>query len=555
MAHIASFARDRHGATTIVVALMLTALLGLASVGLNLAAAYLLSRRLQGVADLAALAAAQDLGHAQAAADATVRANRFNSEVEAEVVPGAYAATRDIAAGARFSADAAAPNAVRVRLSTRVPLIFGRLLIGRDELEVARTATAARADLASFSLGSRLASVKGGLANRLLSALAGGQVELSAADYRSLLDCRIDLFDWLDRLRTEVDLRGASYERVLASDVAAPVALGALAEAAEAQGDPAAAGALRALSAAADPALPARLDRLVDLGDYAAQDHVAGATSARIRAGALDLARAVLVAANGGRQVSADLSGEAPGLAGARLTLGIGELPAGSAWLTVDGSGERTIRTAQARLYLETEVAPTLPALKSLGVSVRAPLLVEAASASARLHAADCASAPGTRSASVLVRPSLGHVAVAEADPSRLARFDTPLAERPARLVQLPLVSADGGARVDLGGAGWRQLRFSEDEIDRRAVKSANARDITSASAASLLSSLQVTVQTAGVGVGLGGFDGAVKSTLQGAAGPLDRLLDGVSGVLGLRLGEADVTVNGLRCGQAALVG
>jgi uncharacterized membrane protein len=560
MRPIGGLARDERGATTIVVALALTCLLSLASLGLNLAAIYLQSRRLQGAADLAALAAAQDIDRAQAAADAAVQANRFSSEVRAQVTLGVYAPLRDIAPASRFTPGASGSNAVRVRLSTRVPLIFGRLLIGRDDFEVVRVATAARADMASFSLGSRLASVQDGVANKLLSALAGGDVELSAMDYQALLDCHIGLFDYLDSLRTRLDLHGVSYDQILASDVTARDALGAMADTAEMQGADAAARALRLLSAAASPSLPAHLDRVFDLGDYGAQDHVAGGQGAKIGVRALDLAKAMLLLANGGRQVSTDLSAQAPGLAGVTLSLGIGEPAEGSAWLAVDGSGARTIHTAQSRLYLDAAVAPDLPILKLAGVvSIRAPLLVELASASARLQSADCTSPPGSRSASLTVQPSVGHVAIADIDVSRLASFDQPLAENPASLVQLAAIKASGKARVDLGGAQWQALRFSEDEVKSHTVKTADTRDLASASLSSLLSNLEVSVDAGGFSLGLGGLglgdlDGPLKSAVQDAAAPLDGVLDEVTDFLGVHLGQADVTVNGLRCQQAALV-
>jgi uncharacterized membrane protein len=555
MGRLRRIAGDERGATTVIVALALTVLLGLASIALNLAAVYFQARKLQGAADLAALAAAEDIGRAQDAADAAVHANRFDPEVRAQVTLGVYTPSRDVPAAKRFTATTVGANAVRVRLVSRVPLIFSRLLTGEDGIEVARAAVAARADMASFTLGARLASVQGGVANRLLSALAGGDVELSALDYQALIDSRVDVFDYLDSLRTDLQLTGASYDQLLASDVTAPAALGALADAAGAQGDEAAARALRLLAAAASQSLPAHLDRLIDLGAYGAQDHVAGGKGARIGVSALDIAKAILLAANGGRQVSADLSADAPGLASATLSLGIGQPPAGSAWLTVDDAGERTIRTAQSRLYIDAAVAPDLSALSALGiVSVRTPLLVELASASAKLESADCTSPAGERSASLLVQPSVGHLAVADVDLSKLQDFDAPLAESPAALVQLPLLSISGSARSDLGGDQWQELRFSEDDIQRQAVKTASTGDLASASLSSLLSGLDIQVRAGGLGLGLGGLTSPLQSTVQAAASPLDGLLDQIEDFLGVHLGQADVTVNGLRCRQAALV-
>ncbi len=46
----------------------------------------------------------------------------------------------------------------------------------------------------------------------------------------------------------------------------------------------------------------------------------------------------------------------------------------------------------------------------------------------------------------------------------------------------------------------------------------------------------------------------AVNSTLAAVATPLDGVVNGLTGLLGLGLGEADVRVNGVRCNAVALV-
>ena len=50
-------------------------------------------------------------------------------------------------------------------------------------------------------------------------------------------------------------------------------------------------------------------------------------------------------------------------------------------------------------------------------------------------------------------------------------------------------------------------------------------------------------------------FDGWTSKTLSTAAAPLDATLDGLEALLGVRLGTADVRINGLRCNGAAISG
>ncbi len=60
------------------------------------------------------------------------------------------------------------------------------MILGRNSVTVTKRAVAARPGgppTAMFSIGSRLASLDGGLANSLLSALLGSRVSLTVMDY------------------------------------------------------------------------------------------------------------------------------------------------------------------------------------------------------------------------------------------------------------------------------------------------------------------------------------------------------------------------------------
>ena len=61
-------------------------------------------------------------------------------------------------------------------------------------------------------------------------------------------------------------------------------------------------------------------------------------------------------------------------------------------------------------------------------------------------------------------------------------------------------------------------------------------------------------VQALGLGLGLPGLDGLVSGVISKAATPLDQILNGVLGTLGIGLGQADGWVSGVRCGGAVLV-
>ena len=124
---------------------------------------------------------------------------------------------------------------------------------------------------------------------------------------------------------------------------------------------------------------------LLNLGPYAAQDHVSAGSGAAIAIAALDMADAELEAAQNGRQVQLNLGATIPGLTNATAYLAIGQRPSSSPWIGVDNAGTVTVRTAQARLYIDTQVAPAGGLLAPLGVGVMdVPVYIELAQAEAR---------------------------------------------------------------------------------------------------------------------------------------------------------------------------
>src|SRR5690606_11832159 len=122
----------------------------------------------------------------------------------------------------------AAPNAAQVTVQTRARVWFARLLLGRDTVQVRRTGVAATRTsepLAALSIGSRLASLDGGLANQVLSGLTGSQVSLKVMDYRALADVQVDLLGFTDALSTHAGLRVGDYDSLLTQQVDAGDAL------------------------------------------------------------------------------------------------------------------------------------------------------------------------------------------------------------------------------------------------------------------------------------------------------------------------------------------
>ncbi len=560
---LAAFAADRRGVTAALTALCLLALVGSAALGVDLGDIYMKTRQLQGVADLAAMASVQSLDPAAsqspaATAQATAALNPWPGGIAAQAATGLYTADASIPTAQRFTVAAASPNAVQVTLQAPVPLYFAGLLTGRSSLTITRTAIAARAQMGAFSIGSGLASLNGGVANALLSALTGSQVQLSVVNYQALASANVDLLRYVPALQARAGLKALSFSQVLTTSLAPATALGALADALTVSGQPAAAGAAQTL-ATASAALPATpLASILDLGPYGSQDQTTDGSGASLTVGAMGLADALLVAADGSRQLSLSLNGLVPGVAQLTLQLAIGQRPSQSPWLTVTDAGQVVVRTAQMRLYMQAGLAPGLLSTASGGTLVTLPIYVEAASAQAKLLDLQCPATAAAQGLDLSVSPSLGTYAVAQVNPTTLANFTTPVALQTATLLNAVLVRATAYTRVDLGGgqASWRTVHFSQADIAAGTMKSVFVNDIAGASVASLLGGTSVQVQTP---VATVGFTPAILSPelqalLVQTAPSLDALIGQIEALSGVRVGEADVWADGLRCHGAALV-
>ena len=539
---IGRFGADRRGAVAVIAAVAGGLLCIVTAVTIDLGMLALHTRRVQGAADLAALSAAHNLEQGEAvvgrAGQATVQANVApDVSVTVATTLGVYAPDPARARDERFTAGGQTPNAARVQVTSRAPLFFTQLLLGKDEVRVTRRATASTATgappKAMFSIGSRLAGLDDGVANQVLSGLTGSKVSLSLMDYRRLADLDVNLLGFTDALATDLDIAIGDYDRLLATDVDAGRALKVLERLAG--GDDG--GALGRLASAS-------VGTKVKLGDLIG---VEAQSPQGIREGldasvsAMDLAMAMLEVGGGDRQIALNL-GVPAGLADLRTSLAIGERPNRSPWLTVTANGQPIIRTAQARLYVRAKTAQSLSGL----ARVELPILIEMAASEARLKSLSCDPAHAVE---VDVRPGLARASIGVVDEARLGDFKTPLTPQRATLLSvLGLVSITGKADVEAADIGFRPLRFDAGDIDNQRTKTMASRGFASGAVTSLLARLDVDVNVIGLGLGLGDLTKALGRLLEPLGPVLDGALNPVLDLLGLKLGEADVTVHGLSC-------
>ena len=537
---------DRRGGVAIMAALFGGLLCGLAALAVDVGSVALEARKLQGATDLAALSAASDLAHAQAAARATATDN-MGAGVVAVVTTGSYLGDRSLAPSKRFSAGPTKPNAVRVQLSRPARLYFGRWILGRDTVDLSRTATAAATQdppRAVFSIGSRLAALDGGLANQLLSGLTGSTVSLSLMDYRALADADVNLLSFSDALAVKLGVTAGDYAGLLDRKISVGQALGVLEQLAGDHAD-------SALSKLTGPAAGLQI-RLGDLIGAQADAASGLAGPLNVNVSAMDLVMAMLEIGGGDRQVALNLA-TPPGLAEVRLSVAIGERPNHSPWITVTDKATPVIRTAQARLYLRARTAQALSGL----AQVNLPVLIELASSEARLDKIECEPA---RSVTLGVRPGLARASIGAIDESRLHDFTRPLTPAPATLLSvLGLVTLTAKADIEAADTGFTAVRFTDAQITNQTTKTVTSRSLAQGIIVSLLQRMDVDVHIIGLGLGLGGIVQALGALLTPLGPLLDGVINPVLDLLGLKFGQADVTVLGATCpdhtARAVLVG
>lgn len=544
------FVRDDGGAVSIITAICLVMFLGFSAAAVDFGYVFLKARQLQGMADLAAMSAATNIANAQKAAQATADANGWSTSVTAKATAGTYQPIGSLQPSQRFQPGGASPNAARVTLTADAELFFAPLLLGQNTMKITRTATAAQGQLASFSIGTRLAGLQGGIANALLSGLTGSDVSLSVMDYNALATAQVDLFQYAGALNTRMGLKAVSFDQTLSGDIQTNAALGAVSDVLSKTGAYTAGTAIARVAQAAN-STPVQLGQLIDLGPYGGQDYINTQGSSGISVNALDLTNAILQLAQGGRQVQLNLKSVLPGLAGVTAWLAIGERPANSPWLAVTDKDSVIVRTAQARLYVDAKVIP----LGLAGVaSIDLPIYVELAQAQAKLSSLTCGVSGNSRAVELSVSPSIGTTAIGSIDTSKLDDFTSELAISPAKLVDTLAISATGKSEIDLGGITWESVSFDDDDIANHTIKTVSTDDALTAATASLVGKLSLNVKVLDLGLGIPGVTAAIQNSLKSVTAPLDGALNGLEGLMGVGLGQADVWVDGMRCQNVALV-
>ncbi|NUS21993.1 MAG: hypothetical protein HOQ25_19760 [Mesorhizobium sp.] len=570
---------DRSANFAVMTALCTPVALALTAFAIDEGSLYNERRAAQSIVDLAAITAASNITNAQQAVLTTLADNGITSvavqqqgatvaptasKAVVQIVPGRYTGVSTIAAGSRFEAGKLPYNAVQVSLKKQGTLYFAGSIMAPPTLGT--TAIASAQPQAAFSVGSRLASLNGGILNALLGGLLGGNISLSVMDYNSLVSADVDVLSFSDALATQLHLTGVSYSDVLASKAT----VGQIATAmANVPGlDHTAKIALQTMASSATNTVKIPLSTLIDLGSVGDLGIGQKPAGLNVTASALSMLTAAAALANGTNQVAVNLGATIPGLVSTTLAVAIGEPMQNSAWLAVGEAGT-VVRTAQTRIKLNASV--TL-GNSNLGgginlLAVNLPLNVEVAYAEAKLTDISCPTGPSSIKVSIAAQPGVVAAHLANSSASGFADFTKPQSFSDAEiadvslkllLINLNLLQINGQSAFAATNMTPTTLTYNATDIANKTIKTASTKNLTQSLTTSLVNNLSLSVNALGLGIDVTALLGAVKpavtTLLNGVTAPVDDLVYNVLGALGVHVGEADVRVTGASCGRSVLV-
>ncbi|MDG2520733.1 pilus assembly protein TadG-related protein [Caulobacter segnis] len=588
-----AFRASETGATAPAVAAITFVLFGFIGLAVDTGTWYLARRELQGAADAAALAAAPfaaNPGEANSRAKAMLAANGVPDPDESliSLTTGVWCPEGSWETSARFRADnlqcpnlpdAPRPTAVRLTVRDTGPLILAPLIATGITAPVFNVrATAAQVNMAGLTAGSGVLDInQASGVNAILGALLGTGLNLSALTYQQMLAAQVDVLSLLDALAVKLNLQAGDYEQVLNANATVGQVLDAAVGVLEQQGQTtsisaglAGAKVIRDLSLNA-PNQSVKVGKLLNVGVW--KDMPVGqARPTALTAGVdlLQLASASLQVANGANALTLaapiDLGVVKVGLESTLIE------PPQTAYFTFGPEGTR-VRTAQARVLLTAKI-------DLLVVKGDLPVYVEAGAGDAEITAISCQGDPrndtrvdvaGRASAVAL------HVGRPNAAGMNLMRnFTQPVAAvniTPAEVDVIGLAKVQVGTNTYIGQrADALQFRQPAGSAPLPPVltkvgfigRSATPTDpgsqaIPARAGGSVgLSVDDLTLNTCTVFTGClpigAAVSGVLKPVLTTVLGLLNPLISGLLTGLGIHLGYVDVTVPGVRCGQAVLV-
>ncbi|WP_439893684.1 TadG family pilus assembly protein (plasmid) [Ralstonia sp. 25C] len=546
--------RRAQGAISVMTAVFVTTI-GLAVlVSVDIGNLFYSQRALQRAADLAATAAAQRLD-VQNAAQLAVQQNGLTvdgTNITVVPVPGVWDAASGTAptyfTPQSWATMTGSTNAVQVTVTQNVPYFF---TIGQRTLQA--TAIGKNTPLVSFSLGSGLVGVNGGVLNQLLGALLGSPnpLTLSLVSYQGLASANITVGQLMAQLGV------GSVQQLLSTQISVGQFYTAVLTAA---------GQQALISAMPIGATVSGTN--IALGDNSGTGGTSGVLALLAGVGndqaavnaqlnTLDLLSTAAQVANSknAAQISVPLS--VPGLTSVTLNMKIIEPPViaiGPPGKNLAGQWRTQAHTAQVRLGLNVSLAGVSLASNLLG-PITGPLSVPigVSVAGANAHAVDASCPVPRTNASTDISGSISPLSTciasgADSVSGALSCGSPATVASVLGLINVTLYEPlSPTAAVPFGS----DMPYSGLTISAGQTKRATA---TGGIFTALLSSTNLQVGTSVLGLGVSLNVGSITSALGTIGGILDSVLAPVLAALGIQLGYADIKVISVGCDAVELV-
>ncbi len=577
--------RQEDGAIAVIVALLMTMLLGMAALAIDVASFRLTQRQLQAATDAAALAGTYALTTDTGPTDPQTWVDKYlglnyhgaGTAAAPNAQTGTYCPEAGLLPSARFTIGASdcpgfpslgsGPNAVRVASRTQSPLYLGRVLLpGTDSVGITATATAAQIPQGGFYAGSGLLSVNGGLINAVLSGVLGSNIDLDAVSYNGLLNANISALSFFQALATNIGVTAGSYGSLLQNSVSVQQVLQAEIDALNAPGSVAAV-ALQSLQAQISGSPNLQLADLFDLGVWQSEGLDSGnaQTALQTTLNAYQLASLAAQVANGHNFVTVPVSTLGiPGVATLVAATTVIEPPVSAPF--VFGPVGMQVHTSQVRLQLQLNLLAALPLGGSFGSApVSLPIYIEIADGEATLTGISCGLNSATdATVTIAAQPAAARVFIGTVTPAAMSNFSARPTVSPAQLVNLlGILGISGQAELDLGSGTATPLTFSQADIAARTAQTASSTGMLANLLQVLGSHLTLTATPSAalspllapvLNLLLPTIKAGLVTLLQPVFAGLDPLVDGLLAALGIRIGYLDVTATGVRCGAPVLV-
>lgn len=547
------FRSSDRGSVSILAAAFSICMVAILAIVIDIGRLHLEKRRAQSAVDLAAIAAAARIDAPEKAAQMVLAANGFANPKNLVVTLGTYEPDSKLAPDKRFKAKATPNNAAQVSFSSDVPLLFGRSIVKSEKLAVSVSAIGAISRSTALSIGSRLASLNGGLANALLSSLLGGSINLSLMDYDALANAKVDALTFLDALAARVGVTAGSYDQLLGAKVRATDLIKATADVA--QGNSTVKAALAGVAATIDATRLVDMRQMIGLGALGKLSIGDGKSVIGVGVSALDLLNVGAQVANGSQQVALDLGFALPSVASITATIDLGERKQETPWLSI-GDRDVVVRTAQTRVRLAVKVGGVG---SLLGQLLYLPIAIDIAAGQARLTNLTCGKNPATDArATVAAIPAVAELWVGEpSDPVAWAKgVGDPTMKAATTLNLLNLTKITVYAHVAATNTAEQTMVFTPADAQKLTPKTVKTTGALQTTLSTLTSDLQIKATLLGLDVTLlnSVLTGLVRSILAPIGALLDPVVNAVLNLLGVSIGEAEVTVRGFKCGGGSLV-